>query len=68
MKTPLKPNYPQRANRKGGTKTHYTASDRDYDPAIDGWNTHKLRREPHVEQLMYREDDQLADVIAAYWD
>lgn len=43
----------------------FTASsvDRPYDPARDGWNTHVPRHEPSLSALVYRLDDQAADML-----
>lgn len=55
MKNPAVPTYPRRRTRHGDLYTP-TESSRPYDPARDGWNTHKIRTEPTVDELIARED------------
>ena len=47
--------------RKGTWHVGRQRSNRPYDPQRDGWNRHKIRREPTIEELFYRLDDQAAN-------
>lgn len=40
-------------------KTHFTAKDRQYDPKVDGWNTHHLRQQPTAEDLIALEQERM---------
>lgn len=43
-----------RGKRRGTWRVGRQETDRPYDPHLDGWNRHKLRREPTVDELIAR--------------
>lgn len=45
-----------RRGRGKAAVPRYSAGGREYDPALDGWNKHSLRRPPTVSELVARED------------
>lgn len=52
---PTTPKRPPKSTRNW--QTQFTAEDRQYDPARDGWDTHKVRRQPTLEDLLARKDE-----------